>query len=448
MNKITIEAKLIQILETTILTSLGELNLVSEGGDLGKFECLLRDLGNIFLSEVAEVLLTATSEKIEDKLRVSATSQGLGKFEKRMLNIRIFTGQIIRIPNLYAKKVPRSYTGKRHLLGLYLGVQKRCSPTYVSMICSVSILSPSFEIAHQLLDIQGISYDSESIRKLVLYVSNLSKRSQSALTKKDGEIFSGKRILISMDGGRTRCRENKGYKNESGNEVYSTPWKEPKMFVLTEIDEFGKTINEHVIYGTMFGVDDIFELLKSHLVGLEIWSAKQIQIIADGAIWIWNRTKELLLSLNVSEEKIVETIDYYHAVEHIYDLVNAIPKQKMKKIKKTSLVSELKNLLWSGNTDKIVETFNTLFSKKSKEVKRDINYFEKNKHRMQYADFQDNKLLVGSGIMESGIRRVINLRFKNTSSFWNQDNVEGLFFLRSTFLSGRWNNFINKFIAL
>jgi hypothetical protein len=58
---------------------------------------------------------------------------------------------------------------------------------------------------------------------------------------------------------------------------------------------------------------------------------------------------------------------------------------------------------------------------------------------MKIEEFIYQKLPVGSGIVELGIRRVINLRFKCPSAFWNIENLEPLFYLRAAFLAGRWN---------
>jgi hypothetical protein len=58
---------------------------------------------------------------------------------------------------------------------------------------------------------------------------------------------------------------------------------------------------------------------------------------------------------------------------------------------------------------------------------------------MQYADYESNGLMRGSGIVESAIRRIINLRFKNASTFWLPENVEKLYFLRAALVAGRWN---------
>ena len=58
---------------------------------------------------------------------------------------------------------------------------------------------------------------------------------------------------------------------------------------------------------------------------------------------------------------------------------------------------------------------------------------------MYYADYEEDKLLCGSGIIESAVRRVINLRYKNTSTLWDMATVEKLYFLRGAVLSKRWD---------
>jgi hypothetical protein len=52
--------------------------------------------------------------------------------------------------------------------------------------------------------------------------------------------------------------------------------------------------------------------------------------------------------------------------------------------------------------------------------------------------FRRRHLPLGSGAIESVIRRVINLRMKGTSIFWEEENAEGMLLLRSLVLSRRW----------
>jgi len=67
---------------------------------------------------------------------------------------------------------------------------------------------------------------------------------------------------------------------------------------------------------------------------------------------------------------------------------------------------------------------------------------------MTYNQLRQRNLPCGSGIVESAIRRVINLRFKSPSTFWKPENVEKLIFLRAIFLAGRWNIMINNLAKL
>ena len=160
----------------------------------------------------------------------------------------------------------------------------------------------------------------------------------------------------------------------------------------------------------------------------------------------------MLMNLGVAEHKIVETLDYYHAVTHLNPIVEAIVNKNKKDNKdegdKNKILKNFKNLLWDGKVQELIKKFKEALKRPSDEVKTAIAYFETHKIRMQYADNKANKLMCGSGIIESGIRRVINLRFKNASSFWKPQNVEALYFLRGILLAFRWKTMINNFVNL
>ena len=51
---------------------------------------------------------------------------------------------------------------------------------------------------------------------------------------------------------------------------------------------------------------------------------------------------------------------------------------------------------------------------------------------------------MGSGAIESAIRRVLNLRMKGNSIFWKEENAEAMLSLRGLVLSGRWKTRFEK----
>ncbi|MEN0045846.1 MAG: hypothetical protein AAF806_02175 [Bacteroidota bacterium] len=266
------------------------------------------------------------------------------------------------------------------------------------------------------------------------------------------ESLAGKRVIISTDGGRTRIRipkQNTGNEPSKRSE-FDTPWKEPKLLVIQEIDETGQ-INRNTlpIYDTILGsANALFKLLTDYLTQLNLQAADLVLFIGDGAKWIWNKTKVLFDNLGLKPSQYIEAIDYYHAVQHIYNLVEHLPTKNVAVIGKSTLIEELKNLLWQGDIDRLTKRVKLLGKGNLPKVNGLLNYFAKRPKLFNYKYLKKVKMPCGSGIVESAIRRIINLRFKSPSSFWIPKNVEALMFLRGVALAGRWNSFIANFANL
>jgi hypothetical protein len=71
----------------------------------------------------------------------------------------------------------------------------------------------------------------------------------------------------------------------------------------------------------------------------------------------------------------------------------------------------------------------------------EIAYFEKNKHRMRYAEFRRQGLFVGSGVVEAGCRTVIGQRLKQSGMHWTVRGANNIIALRCCILSNRWEDF-------
>jgi hypothetical protein len=57
----------------------------------------------------------------------------------------------------------------------------------------------------------------------------------------------------------------------------------------------------------------------------------------------------------------------------------------------------------------------------------------------RYSDVAEEGLLIGSGSVESAIRRVVNLRLKGASLFWLKETAEAVLYLRAHYKTDRWN---------
>jgi hypothetical protein len=59
---------------------------------------------------------------------------------------------------------------------------------------------------------------------------------------------------------------------------------------------------------------------------------------------------------------------------------------------------------------------------------------------MDYARIAALKLPIGSGAIESTIRRVVNLRLKGASIYWHKTSAEAVLLLRSYYKAERWKH--------
>ena len=216
------------------------------------------------------------------------------------------------------------------------------------------------------------------------------------------------------------------------------------MFGIYLIDDEGEIIKQVAPFvdGTTGKLKEFLALLRNYLVQLGIETASEVVVLGDGAPWIWERIPSLLRETGGQDLKITEIIDWTHAKQNLHKAFEMLSKKKRKAVD----FNHFKNLLFAGEIDTIVASVKSLFKVKStsKIMKKLKSYFVSNKNRMQYAMSRKMKLPIGSGVIESAIRRVVNMRVKAPGSFWKLDFAEAIIYLRAQLLYGRWQNLIDN----
>lgn len=414
-----------------------------------KLQELLSSCHDMLMSSLLNEI--GTSEELKVPLQKLGQSRGLGKFRERETKIQLCTGTWVRYRSFYAQGVSRQHEGTRHMSHLYWNCYEKASPLYGSRVSLLSVMCPSFEVASQVMNQVQIDGNYSRMRKISLaWGGQLQKRGARALLAR-GETLKGKRVAVLMDGGRSRTRCYTGNYNEKGQAEFETPWCEPRLIVIQVLDEKGNVDKEHSLplyWVDIQKADEHFENLKELLISLKINEAQEVQFLADGAKFIWHRIRQTFIDCGVSPRKLTKTLDYYHAAEHLHELVKMLPGKKQEK---STLLLQLKDNLWNGLINSLERGVKNYLRQKemtvSEKIENSLDYFIRHYDHMQYAKFKRKKLLCGSGIVESAIRRIINLRFKSASSFWLKENLETLIPLRCAFLAGRWDYLIHSLIA-
>ena len=110
------------------------------------------------------------------------------------------------------------------------------------------------------------------------------------------------------------------------------------------------------------------------------------------------------------------------------------------------LYQRLRKLLKEGKSRIVIAELETLALGEDEDsvVWREIRYLTKHSDagRLRYNCFRCRGVPMGSGAIESTIRRVINLRLKGNGIYWTEDNAEAVFQLRAAVVSGRWEEIL------
>jgi hypothetical protein len=374
--------------------------------------------------------------------------------------VRLLGGLAITVMALYCS--PRARTGRgrgREGSGLYpelaaYRISEGCSPNVQAEVGRLVGLMP-IESARAELARRGLELDEKAVRRIAaeLGAQMLASRTGDLMRFRAGDLpagdeFAGKDVAVEIDGGRVRVRTviktiRVGGKRK--RKPFRVEWREPKVVILFEADAKGRMLkgSRPVIDGTLQGPDALIELVAFHLHRLGGARARVVTFAADGAPWIWARLDWVTAQVKLDPIRVVEVLDWCHAVHH---LSLALAALGLAEDRRAAEYGRLRTFLKAGRSRIVLEELAALAADQAADaaVWREIDYLSRHAEagRLRYDCFRCRGVPLGSGAIESTIRRVINLRLKGTSVFWTEANAEAVFQLRAGVVSGRWEEML------
>jgi hypothetical protein len=358
---------------------------------------------------------------------------------------------------------PRGRTGKgrgREGSGLYpelaaYQISEGCSPNVQSEVGRMVGLLP-IEQARVELARKGQELDEKAVRRIAveLGMQILTTRTRDLIRFRAGDLpagneLAGKDIAVQVDGGRVRVRtivKKIRRKGKTKRKKLKIEWREPKVLILFELDEKGRMVraSRPVIDGTLQGPDALIELVAFHLHRLGGAKANSVMFAADGAPWIWKRLDWVVARVGLEPGRVTEVLDWCHAVHHLSAALAALP---LAEVQRKELYRRLRTLLRRGSARVVIKELKILAATHADDspVWREIRYLIKHSdaRRMRYSYFRQRGAPLGSGAIESTIRRAINLRLKGNGIYWTEENVEAVLQLRAAVISGRWEEIVD-----
>jgi hypothetical protein len=372
---------------------------------------------------------------------------------------------MIYVTTLYCSPALRTGRGRgREGSGVYpelavLGIQEGKSPALVRDIGRQTALLPSYAAAQQELAEHGLVLNIKEVHAIGHYAgaAALTYRRRELDLYRQGKLPAanghGKRFAAMIDGGRTKVRKatrkQKGQgKSKTQKRRFRTDWREVKQIIVFEMDAQGrmKKGTKPILDGTFAGPDEILEVLAMRLHQVGASQAEVVAFRSDGAPWIWERLQWVIRRLGLDAKQVSQGLDWCHAVHHVSLALEPLLEGAERK----RVFKKLRKWLKQGSWRKVVAELLKLGAEaelpEESPLWTEIAYLDRHGEQghLDYATFRRRGLPLGSGAIESAIRRVINLRLKGNSIFWQEDNAEAMLVLRGLVLSGRWNEVFTK----
>lgn len=452
-------------------------------GDPAQLEPLEREVHAAF-AHGADLLLAGLLAVVMQQPAFEAASEQtrrehrypLARGRSRQIRVRLLGGLVIWVSSLYCG--PRKHLfgqPEEDVPGLYVelaqfGFGKGVTPGLQSRVARQAALCPSFELAQQELQRSGVELDGKTVQRITYQCGRglLALRRHQLMQWRAGKLpagteLKGKRVTVQIDGGRTKirgplkeaiAREEKtgadglvvenapGRSQARPKKTFEAEWREPKLVIIFVHDKQGRMVkgSQATVDGTFLGPDALAELVAMHLHRLGAAKALSVTFVGDGAPWIWDRVPKIASLAKLDRKKIHEVLDCCHAAHHISLALAALGLDERERMPLyRELRTRLRNGQWRGVVDELSQL--TELDPDNAKIQTEIAYLRKHGEagRLNYVRYRRLGLPLGSGAIESGIRRVINLRLKSNGMFWREPHAEIMLQIRAQVITNRWD---------
>lgn len=178
-------------------------------------------------------------------------------------------------------------------------------------------------------------------------------------------------------------------------------------------------------------------LVEIHRRGVE--KAGEVCAVVDGAEW-----QQKFIDLHRPDA--VRILDFGHAAGYVAQVGQAVFGSGTEAA--SGWVETRRHQLKHGDSQEVLEEMRHLGKELAdaeeadaaalKTVRGSLGYLEKRQEQIRYADFQAMGYPIGSGIVESANKLVVEARLKGSGMHWAEEHVNPMVALRTIVCSDRW----------
>ncbi len=291
---------------------------------------------------------------------------------------------------------------------------------------------PFAQVAKDLHALLGISLSEATVRRSTLQAGSIAEAiqteqahaQQTKLRFPLPEATPGEQMVMGSDGGMVPLKGG--------------VWAEVKTVVIAQVatdtasrsvPEQGKT-HDHSYFARLTDAHTFADLASAEIARRGIASAKRVCAIQDGAEWLQG-------FVDGHRHDAVRIVDFAHAAEYLGRVAQqgAQAGQPVPKGWLTVVLHELKH----HGPARIMKHLAWWQKHRPLPAVSDaVRYFGKRLAQMDYPQFQAQGWPIGSGMVESANKLVMQARLKGAGMHWELGNVNPMLALRGQICNERW----------
>jgi len=166
-----------------------------------------------------------------------------------------------------------------------------------------------------------------------------------------------------------------------------------------------------------------------------------LQVLGDGAPWIWNLA-------DMHFPGVPQLLDFYHAAEHLHQTAEALWPEGTANAWWHRRLNQLK----AGELGNFFAALKLIAKRRQTSdpalsPERLLGYFEENRTRLGYAEALQRKLPIGSGAVESAARHIVQQRLKQSGMRWSLKGAQAVLNLRTRHRNGEFEQYWESYAA-
>jgi hypothetical protein len=317
-----------------------------------------------------------------------------------------------------------------------LALETCYTPALSRLLCRSAAKNSYQEASRDLFEYAAVKIGDRQIQRLVQQVAPAVGPWLKTQQSKPEAAF----MYISGDGTGVPMRPEilQGRKGKQPDGSAKT--QEAKLgcvFLQTEVDEEGHPVRKEdstSYIGSFEGAAEFGLLLRQEAQRRGMAQATKVIFIGDGAAWIWE-----LVRVNFAGAVLI--LDFYHALQHLHGLVDALWGKETREGKRRTKL--WKKWLLKDKAGKLIQEAKAELERSldTEKAQKEIGYLENNLERMTYGTFRQAGYFIGSGVVEAGCKTVVGKRMKCSGMFWSEEGGQGILDLRCALLSDRLDAF-------